>query len=168
MSTATDAKPAAPTIADKAKAAAERLEKITALRRSGMTLQQVGQQVGLSAQRVAQLLDEAARSAAQRRREIADEALMLALDRLDACLRSAFAVLHNAELPASQRLRAIDRIVNIEKRRAALLALDAPSKYALTDPSGQKPWTPAVTDEQRVEALAVLLARHLEAGGEDA
>lgn len=37
------------------------------------------------------------------------------------------------------RLAAMDRLLKISERRARLLGLDAPTKTALTDPSGDKP-----------------------------
>ena len=37
------------------------------------------------------------------------------------------------------KLAAMDRLLKIGERRARLLGLDAPTKTALTDPSGDKP-----------------------------
>ena len=51
---------------------------------------------------------------------------------------------------------AVDRSLKIMQRRAALRGLDAPTKVAPTDPTGEKEYT-TFTDEERLARIAALI-----------
>jgi len=85
--------------------------------------------------------------------ETAEEIRRLELERLDAML---FAI--GPEVRKGS-YGAIDRALKIMERRARLLGLDAPVKGALTDPSGEKSWSPTMTDEELTKRLNDLAQR---------
>ena len=80
------------------------------------------------------------------------EHVALQVHRLDRALRVAVAITDDPEEPADVRLRAIDRVLRVEERRARLLGLDAPQRAEL----GVRPLTPIerLTPEQEAEELA--------------
>lgn len=80
----------------------------------------------------------------------AKEVRRLELERLDVLQDTLW------PLAIGGNLAAIDRILRIAQRRAELLGLDAPTKIAPTDPTGDNPYL-AMTDEQRQEALLAIL-----------
>jgi len=53
-------------------------------------------------------------------------------------------------------LRAVDRFLALQQRRAKLLGLDMPDKIAPTDPMGERAYEPS-TDEERIGRLVALL-----------
>lgn len=115
-------------------AAAERRRRILELRRSGSTLDLIGQAMGITRQRVhAVLKSELARTAAE---SAADADLLRALEveRLDCLLHGIW------ERAQSGNLDAVDRALKIAARRAALLGLDRPVKIAPTTPDGAEPY----------------------------
>jgi hypothetical protein len=76
----------------------------------------------------------------------------LAVHRLDRVLGAAMVVVDDRAQPAEVRLRAIDRVVRVEERRARLLGLDAPQRAEL----GLRPLEPpeVLTPEQVERELA--------------
>jgi hypothetical protein len=80
------------------------------------------------------------------------EHVALQLHRLDRALGAAVSVMDDQAQAADTRLRAVDRIIRIEDRRARLLGLDAPQRAVL----GLRPLEPTeqLTPEQEAEELA--------------
>lgn len=110
--------------------AAERRRQILELRRGGMTLDLIGQAMGISRQRVHAILkSELARTAAENAAD-AEELRALEVERLDCLLYGIW------ERAQSGELEAVDRALKIAHRRAALLGLDRPTKIAPTTPEG--------------------------------
>ena len=59
---------------------------------------------------------------------------------------------------------AVDRVLRVMQRRAALRGLDAPTKVAPTDPTGEKEYAIFTDDERRRRIEALLKAGQMEAG----
>jgi DNA-binding CsgD family transcriptional regulator len=115
-------------------AAAERERQAMALRLAGATYAQIGVRIGTTESSACRIV----KRVLARTRELADadaESLRaLEAERLDAVLLAVW--------PQAQKghLGAVDRVLKIAERRAKLLGLDAPSKWAPTDPSGRSAW----------------------------
>jgi hypothetical protein len=92
------------------------------------------------------------------------EHVHLALHRLDHLFRIASKIASSEE-PAETRLRAVDRILRLEERRARLLGLDAPQRAGLgviRSPEPNEPLTPEQTDEAlRAFGMPAAIAVHL-------
>lgn len=125
---------------------AERRAKALTLRVSGLTYEQIADQLGYAGRAAAYVDIE--RALTQRKRDqqaAADLAAPLELERLDTMERAAWAVLRRQHTLVSQgrvikddagrpmqddgpTLDAIDRLLKIQVRRAKLLGLDMPAK----------------------------------------
>jgi hypothetical protein len=97
---------------------AERRRKMVELRIGGARLQAIGREMGVSAQRVAKILNEELAELSRQRSESTEELRRLELERLD--------VMHSAIWPRVEGgdLLAIDRALKISERRCALLGLN--------------------------------------------
>jgi len=118
------------------------------LRKSGVSYPAIADTLGYRGKQGA---FEAVKAALKKTlQEPADELLVLELERLDAM------TLAIASQVRAGNFGAIDRNLRIMKRRAELLGLDAPTKTALTDPTGTKEYDP-VTDDERIARLAAII-----------
>lgn len=128
--------------------AIERQRQALELRKAGIPYHTIAQQLGYRSPSGAY---KAILSALKRTlQEPADEVRKLELTRLDAML---FALWQQVR---SGNQGAIGRALDIEKRRAALLGLDAPVKVAPTTPDGSKPYEGLTNDELTRRLRAVL------------
>lgn len=122
--------------------AAERDARIWELRKQGFSLRAIGRDVGLSAERVRQLLE---RGYQQLVYPQVEQVRALELERLDEMLRRAWAILDASHATVSHGrlvtddegntvpdtgpvLAAIDRVLRIGAQRAKLLGLEAPTR----------------------------------------
>jgi F420-dependent methylenetetrahydromethanopterin dehydrogenase len=136
----------------------ETRDKCLSLRRLGMSYAEVAKQVGLSRGGAYKAVQHALDEIRASYRETAAEVLELELDRLDEMTR---ALSNKVGYGDPQAVTAALRVMD---RRAKLLGLDAPTKIAPTDPSGDNPYLAASDDELR--ALAVKVAAGVAGGTE--
>ncbi len=134
---------------------AQRRAEMMHLRAEGLTLAQIGERMGVTADAVQGVIDRALRSLVK---APADELRALELARCDELLAEAMEVVR-APMPSvrsgdavrdpesgavvievvadpAPKLAAINVALRVMERRAKLLGLDMPIKTALTDPSG--------------------------------
>lgn len=132
--------------------AAEVQAGVLQLRKAGFPLSKIAEQLGISkghaSKVVKRALDEFHVSSA------ADAGALLALSiaRLDGLLMTLW------PKATAGNLGAVDRVLAVEARRAKLLGLEAPTKIAPTDPSGQREW-------QGIGLAALLAATEDDNGG---
>lgn len=114
--------------------AAERAAAVIRFRKAGLTYDEIGEQVGLTKGRISKILKQHLEAVRTKTEEDTEEYVRLENARLDQLWKGIY--------PQAIRgsLGAIDRAIKIMDRRAKLLGLDAPSKTALTDPTGTKPY----------------------------
>ena len=148
---------------------AEQVRQALELRAHGSTYRQIADEMGWASTASAH---EAVREALHEViREPAEEVLLLELQRLDVLLAEAMALVHPpAVAPVSPQttLPAIDRVLRIMERRAALLGLDRPHRVALEHrPGGVSEALLEMGEEgaRIVAESAALLARHRMAEG---
>lgn len=123
-------------------------------RRGGSSYSAIGAKLEISAQRAQQLVAAALEATAAEIRTDGDALRALELERLDVAIRAI------AEKVKGGDLRAIDRWLRISERRAKLLGLDAPTKVAPTDPTGDLPYRPlADLETEDVETLARIFSQ---------
>ncbi|MEU0943206.1 sigma factor-like helix-turn-helix DNA-binding protein [Streptomyces canus] len=99
------------------------------LRRTGMSIDRIAEHTGLSHGTVHNRISRAVKDQVQPE---AEEYRAMQEGRLDDALRIVYRVLFDPEADPDTRLRAVDRLVKIEERRARLLGLDAPVKSEAT------------------------------------
>jgi hypothetical protein len=135
--------------------------KALELRRNGATFAQIGAALGIGRKTVSKLIDRELARQQHEAREDAGAALGLELERLDAALRVACAVMNNPAAGAESRLRAIDRVLRVEFLRCRLLGLLAPTKIAPVTPDGHRPCASPgpPTDADRLRRIQELLNR---------
>ncbi len=92
-------------------------------------------------------------------REDAEAVRALQVDRLNRALEIAFTIAEAAPEESDTRLRAIDRIVRIEKRRSEILGTDEPQK-APVGPDGQVVPSFVVVPGQIPESVTDWLAQY--------
>lgn len=110
---------------------AERRRLALELRRSGLSFDRIGQQLGISRQAAHSHVTKALEKLAGEIDDRADELRAMELERLDRILLGCY------QAAAGGNLKAIDRVIKISERRAKLLGLDAPSKIANTTKDGE-------------------------------
>lgn len=114
---------------------AVRLQEVMTHRRAGLSYTEIGQRLGISKSEAHRLTRAALAEYAVRTEEDVAEHIRLQLARLDAALAAM------SKRLADGSLEAIDRLLKIEARRAALLGLDAPARIAPTNPRGDAEYT---------------------------
>ncbi len=131
--------------------AAERRVKALELRKAGATYRQIGAQLDVSEAQSHRDVTKAIRDCIKRSAADSEELRKLEEERLDALQIALWR-------PAtSGHEGAVDRVLRIMARRAALLGLDAPVKLAPTDPTGEQEYGSAqLTDDERRAALAAI------------
>ena len=126
----------------------ERAAQALELRKAGLSLQVIADQMGYSDPSGAH---KAIKRAMDRMvREPATELIEMELARLD----SIFTEVYRAARQGS--LGAIDRCLRIMERRARLLGIDAPQKIAPTDPTGEHEFS-GFTDSEVVREFATIV-----------
>jgi hypothetical protein len=115
--------------------AVEKQRKALDLRKAGATYAAIAKQLEYAGPTSAERAVKAALNATVK--DAADDVRNLEVERLDAMLLGLW------KMANSGNLGAVDRVLRIQERRAKLLGLDAPTKVAPTDPTGQKEYTDA-------------------------
>jgi hypothetical protein len=135
--------------------------KALELHRNGATFAQIGAALGIGRKAVSKLIEREMARQRHEARENASAALGLELERLDAALRVACAVMNNPGAGADSRLRAIDRVLKVSHLRCRLLGLYAPTRIAPVAPDGKQPYTPPgpPTDADRLRRIQDLLTQ---------
>lgn len=114
----------------------ERRRQVWVLRKTGASYRLIAEQVNVSYETVREdvqaVLDELRAEALTD----AEELRTLELARLDGMLISIAGQLGKGDLGA------VDRALRVSESRRKLLGLDAPTKIAPTDPTGEKPYEP--------------------------
>lgn len=118
------------------------------LRKAGMTLRAIGAAIGVSHVRVKVYLDRTYKELEKQELHVAKDAKKLELARLDQALLVLQPSLQS-KVPTVLH-SAIDKMIALGRRRAALLGLDAPQKIAPTNPEGDKQYDPLdeLSDEE--------------------
>lgn len=132
-------------------AAAERRSKAVALRIQGRTFAQIGTELRISAPRAYQLVRGALAMLTDNATEGAEHLRALEAMRLDELQVKVW------EKAIGGDYKAVDRVLRIMERRAKLLGLDAPAKFAPTTPDGADPYaglSEAEIDRRLAEKLA--------------
>jgi hypothetical protein len=118
-------------------AAAERRTRALQLRVEGRTYAAIGKELGCSEQRAHRNITKELARLNARRAEAAGEVTRLELERLDALWAGLWAKAKGGDD------QGVAAALAVMARRAGLLGLDKPAKFAATDPSGDKPAQPA-------------------------
>lgn len=113
--------------------AAERRRESVRLRREGVTLDRIAEELGCSRPAVIKHLRAALADLAENTHAETVEWRAMELERLDALHRAIWEQALSGDLPA------VDRVLRIMERRARMLALDGPQKVATTTPDGNEP-----------------------------
>jgi len=124
-------------------------DKCISLRRLGMSYADVAKEVGLSRGGAYKAVQTALDEIRASYRETAAEVLELELDRLDEMTRALSSKVGYGDP------QAVTAALRVMDRRAKLLGLDAPTKIAPTDPTGENPYLSASDDELRALAAKV-------------
>ena len=111
--------------------AAERRTQALTLRKAGATYKQIGQVLGVSEQRAHRIVTIELRRLNRYRDESAAEVLRLELERLDQMFQAIWPAATAGDKDA------INQVLTIMRRRAALMGLEAPRKIAPTTPDGE-------------------------------
>jgi hypothetical protein len=112
--------------------AREREEKALAFRKAGLTYQAIAKHCGYSSHEGARLaVFRSMERLTKICNEKAEEVRRIEIERLDAMLAALW---HRAAMQGDEA--AIDRVLKIQARRAALLGLDAPAKSEHSGPGG--------------------------------
>lgn len=120
----------------------ERIEKqgqALNLRRQGKVLRDIALELGVSHQTVKRWIHGALAGTRLENKQKAEELRALEVERLDWVLSKA-ANLIELHPNADIQIKAMGRYLKASEQRAKLLGLEAPTKIAPTDPSGEKPY----------------------------
>ena len=129
--------------------------KLEALRLAsrGMTMREIGERLGVTPQAAHLSLKNALESLADETRGEAERYRELERLRLETCLQGIYEQATNGDLFA------IDRVIKISDRLARLYGLNAPTRIAPTDPTGQHAYDPPANDTERAERILAELNR---------
>ncbi len=104
-------------------------------RRGGQSYTQIAQLTGASKTMCHRLVQEALQEYRVRTETDTAEHVSMQLARIDSALQAISTQIQQGNLGA------IDRLIRLEERRARLLGLDMPNKFAPTSPDGTAPYT---------------------------
>ena len=139
-----------PRLRPDAVAAAARQADALALRVKGMTFRQIGDALGCDGSTAFRAVRDALAATLAECAELAEHLRELENQRLDEMQAALWEKALAGVFPAA------DRVLRIMERRAKLLDLDAPTKIAPTDPSGENPYIRLPDNELRAVARRVL------------
>lgn len=114
--------------------ATQKRARAVELRRAGWSYERIGTELSITRQRAHQLVTEALKDLNEKCAEEASSLRRLQAERLDVALNALWAKVVTGNTDA------IYAMLRIEERRAKLLGLDAPTKIAPTDPTGEDEW----------------------------
>lgn len=132
---------------------AEKQKKALNLRRAGLTFQEIGDTIGCTRGYAYKLVSRALQEYRTETEEAVKDLRATECARIDQVLRGIWPKAINGNLGA------IDRFVKLTDQRAKLLGINAPTKIAPTDPSGD--------NEYGAGGLAALLAGTQDGDGSD-
>ena len=143
------------------KTAAERITakqkraQALSLRLAGATLESIGNQLGVTPQRVHQYVTQELNRLAAMTQADAGAIRQAELERLDKAQISIWVSVTNGNL------QAIDRLIKIIETRSKLTGSFAPQKVAPTDPGGQQPYQPndGIKESELDARIAELVAQ---------
>lgn len=130
--------------------AAERKRLAFELRKAGASYEEIGRSLGCSKQAAHAMVHKTLAELRARTDEIAEDVRSMELHRLDALLKGLWpAASKGAPIP-------VEKALKVMERRARMLGLDMPEKFAATNPDGSQ-----LDKEHRdgVAAAAILAAR---------
>jgi DNA-binding transcriptional MerR regulator len=128
--------------------AVERQRQALELRKAGLDYESIAKQLGYAHFQSAY---KAVQTALTRTlQEPADEVRQLEVKRLDAILVSLWPAVHKGDV------QSIAQALKVMERRARLLGLDAPTKIAPTDPTGEREYH-ELTDAERVARITAIV-----------
>ena len=135
--------------------AAERRERAWELRRAGWSMRAIAKEIGVSAMAVYKMLASSLAEIKAETLELARLDREIQLEQLD----TIFNILYPRALRGE--LTAIDRIIKVMDSQAKLRGTLAPTKSALTDPTGEHEYNPyaGLTDEQRLARIQEVISR---------
>lgn len=102
------------------------------LRKSGMTYQQIADEIGISVSGAFKHVSKALATFRAKAAEEAETVAALEAERLDSLHQALWPKAIQGDMPA------VDRVLKIMERRAKLYGLDAPTKLAATTPGGEE------------------------------
>lgn len=105
----------------------ERRAEALRLAATGLNYRQIGDALGVTKKAAWALVQDSLEERREEMRQDAAQAIALACEKLDTLTRAAVRIVYEGKSDVV-RLQAIDRVLEIEKRRAALLGLDAPKR----------------------------------------
>jgi hypothetical protein len=124
--------------------AAQKTEKVLALRLKGLSFSKIGKEVGISKQRAHQVVDEWLQESLEELKGKAQELRLIELARLDTLQAGLWARATRGDP------RAIDTMLRVMERRARLTGIDAPLKIIPGAPDGKLHDIP---DDAELEAI---------------
>lgn len=133
-------------------ATTEAEEKALELRRAGASYRQIAKAQGVSLAMAHKYVKRGMKRLIERCKDEAQQVLTLELDRLDAMLMGLWPT------ASKGNPQAVEKVLKIMERRAAILGTDAPKKVAPTDPEGNKPWQPGTLSDAELNARIKELA----------
>jgi hypothetical protein len=128
---------------------AERRVKAFNLRKAGATYRDIAKQLEVEHSTIVQDVKAVMKELQKEQLVEADSYRAMELERLDAMQTQMWSQVQKGNQGA------VDRVLRIMERRSKLLGLDAPTKVAPTDPTGQKEYSDATSSS----ALAELHSR---------
>jgi hypothetical protein len=128
----------------------QRRQKAMELRRQGKTYIQIGKELGISQPRAWKLVSEEIQRIQDQTAETAKEVLEIELQRLDDSIAVCMTILKDDEACDETKLKAIDRILKAQDRRAKYLGLDAPKSMNV---SVQNDPIKSMTDEELMRVI---------------
>ncbi len=101
------------------------------LRKAGATYEEIGRSLGITKQSAHELVSKVLDEIQSKTSDDADAVKTLEIERLDALFKGLW--------PSASKgnPQAVEKALKIMERRARLLGLDAPTKLASTDPTGE-------------------------------
>ena len=135
---------------DAVRASVRRWE-VLRLRLEGLSFRKIADRVGVDTAQAWHDLQTVLSELKEAAREDAEAVLAVELMRLDELTERCWPLVESGDM------KAVDRLLRIMERRAKLLGLDAPTKIAPTDPSGETEYA-GLTDERLRELAAKVLA----------
>ena len=120
----------------------DRIRAAIRLRLEGYTLEQIGDNLGVSTATICKDIKEAVDSIREQEKQLASQVLDMEIYRLNLLQVALHKTIFTGEISEQEplddhQLKAIDKMLKVMERRAKLLGLDAPTKIAATDTEGK-------------------------------
>lgn len=140
--------------------AEERRRVAVELRKAGASFEEIARSLGIKKQSAHALVVKALEEIRARTTEQVEHLRVLETARLDTLLKGLW--------PSASKgnPQAVEKAIKIMERRARMLGIDAPTKVAPTDPGGENPYQPKMSDEELDERIRQLAAKVGMPGGD--